>query len=248
MIRDVRASTAILLIVAALTLPPTAQAFLLASAWMLPHLFPSMFMPATPQRRIAWCRFQPFALMFVVLSVLIQGIFGPDPRFDLVMVRFSAEGMETGLEISLRAILILTGILAALMPMRPLEMSHWLTKLGLPAGIPVAILLSLQMVEDLPETVRRIRRAQRSRGLRLEGSLPARLRAFRFLITPVVMRSLEGSIERATALQLRGLLDPLPRESAAPRSGAIGIVLLLLAIGLIIIRILEWLRPLPSIV
>jgi energy-coupling factor transporter transmembrane protein EcfT len=157
------------------------------------------------------------------------------------------EGLETGLTISLRTILILTGIFVTLMSMEPLALAHWLTRMRLPVGIPVAILLSLQLVEDLPDTIRRIRAAQRSRGLRVEGSLAMRLRALRFLITPVVMRSLEGALERATALQLRGLLEPLPLDQRSPAFASLGILLAVIAVLLIAYRILEWTGYLPPI-
>lgn len=247
MIRDVRAGAALLMFAAAATLPPMAQAILLAVAWMLPHLLPSVFSPATPQRWEAWRRLHVFAMLFVIVSVVVQGVFGPGPRLEIPMVPLSVEGLETGLGISLRAVLVLTGIFVTLMSMEPLELAHWLTRLRLPIGIPVAILLSLQLVEDLPETIRRIRSAQRSRGLRIEGNLPTRLRALRFLITPVVMRSLEGSLERATALQLRGLLEPLPLERRRTPFGTLGFLLGMSAVLLILYRILVWTGHLPPI-
>lgn len=247
MIRDVRAGTALFLFAAAITLPPLAQSVLLGLAWVLPYLLPSAFTPSTSQRWDAWHRFQLFALFFVIASVLIQGVFGTEPHLAIPLVPLSAEGLETGLEISLRAILFLTGIFVMLMPMQPLELAHWLLRLRLPVGIPVAILLSLHLVEDLPETVRRIRSAQRSRGLRIDGSLAARLRALRFLVTPVVMRTLEGSLERATALQLRGLLEPMPLVTRPADLGGLGIGLTVAAILLVLYRILAWLGLLPSI-
>ncbi len=247
MIRDVRAGTAFFLAIAALTLPPMAQAVILVAAWMLPHLVPSVFTPVTPQRQFAWTRFQPFAVVFVILSVLMQGIFGPEPHLKDPLLPLSAEGMEFGLIVSLRAVLVLTGVLVMTMPMPPLELAHVLSYLRLPVGIPVAILLSLQLVEDLPDIVRRIRRAQHSRGVRLDGSFFVRLKAARYLITPVVMRSLEGSLERASALQLRGLLNPIPFTRSAARYNAFSILLFGLAIILLLIRSFQWLGLLPSI-
>ncbi|MCU0452031.1 MAG: energy-coupling factor transporter transmembrane protein EcfT [Bacteroidetes bacterium] len=247
MIRDVRIGAAIFLVSAAVTLPTIAQAILLATAWMLPHLLPSVFTPATPQRQAAWYRFQLFAVLFVVASVIIQGVFGPEPRLPIPFVQLSGEGLERGLAISLRAILILTGVLAIVLPMQPLQLAEWLTRFRLPVGIPVAILLSLQLVEELPETINRIRGAQRSRGLQLDGPLPIRLRAARFLITPVVMRSLEGSLERATALQLRGLLTPTGQERLPLMHPTAGTFLLGLAFILLLTRVLQWLGYLPSI-
>lgn len=247
MIRDVRVATALVLIVAAFTLSSMMQAILLAVAWVLPYVAPSTFLPATPQRRAAWSRFQPFAVLFVFLSIVIQGTFGEGPRLEVPYAPLSVEGIETGLQISLRAILILTGIFIVLMPLQPLELAHGLTRLRLPVGIPVAVLLSLQLVEDLPETIKSIRRAQHSRGLRIDGTIVGRLRALRYLVTPVVMRSLEGSLERATALQLRGLLQPIPLPQAPARHGTIGALLTLLATLLLILRISQWIGLLPSI-
>lgn len=247
MIRDVRVGTALFLIVAAVALPSMLQAFLLALAWLLPHVAPSIFLPATPQRRTAWARFQPLSVLFVFLSIVIQGAFGEGPRLDVPYVPLAIEGIETGLQISLRAVLILTGIFVMLMPLQPLELAHWLTRLRLPIGIPTAILLSLQMVEDLPETVQGIRRAQRSRGLRIDGSFVARLRGLRYLVTPVVMRSLEGSLERASALQLRGLLQPIPVPPTPTSHGPLGAILVVAAIFLFFLRVLQWIGLLPSI-
>jgi energy-coupling factor transporter transmembrane protein EcfT len=162
-------------------------------------------------------------------------------------VSLSTQGIEVGLQISLRAVLILTGIFVMLLPLQPLELAHWLTRLRLPVGIPAAILLSMQLVEDLPETIRVIRRAQRSRGLRTDGHFASRLRALRFLVTPMVMRSLEGSLERATALQLRGLLEPIPLPPSPARHGIVGAILVALAVFLLILRVLQWTGLLPSI-
>lgn len=247
MIRDVRLGTALFLMVAAVAFPPMLQAVLLAVAWLLPHVAPSSFLPATPQRRAAWARFQPFAVLFVFLSILIQGSFGEGPRLNVAIFSLSVEGIDTGLQISLRAVAILTGILVMLMPLQPLELAQWLTRLRLPVGIPVAILLALQLVEDLPETIQGIRRAQRSRGRRIDGHFLRRLRALRYLVNPVVMKALEGSLERATALQLRGLLQPVPAPPAPGSHGTVGSVLVVLAILLLILRVLQWIGLSPSI-
>jgi energy-coupling factor transporter transmembrane protein EcfT len=247
MIRDLRVGMAAFLVASSLSLPTMLQALLIGGAWMLPHLLPRVFTPSTPQRQSAWNRFQPFSVFFVFLSVTIQGVFGPEPRLEIPAIPLSVEGMELGLSLSLRAILLLTGVLVMMMPMPPLELANWLAFLRLPIGIPIAILLSIQLVEELPEAIQRILRAQRSRGVRLDGTLRGRFRALRFLVTPVVMRTLEHSLERATALQMRGLLSPV-RFDARPRPyGDTGLALVWFAGILLVLRFLQWSALLPSI-
>ncbi len=240
MIKNTRLATGVVLLVSALALPPLVRAALVAVVWMLPSLVPSVFTPATESRRRVWRRFQPYAVLFIVLSVVIQGWFGPEPTFDLYVHSLSVSGMETGLDTALRAILILSAVLVVLLPLRPLELAGVLAGLRLPLGIPVAVLLSLQLIEDMPRTIQRTRAAQRSRGLSFEGGSVARMLALRNLITPVIVRTLEGSLERATALQLRGLTDPILPESEGPAHSRWALVLHGVAVLLFLYWILAW--------
>lgn len=248
MIRDVRLATGAFVLACALALPPIPQALLLAVVWLLPHLGPSVFTPASPSRSTVWAKFQPYSVVFVFLSVVIQGAFGPAPRMEMPLPPLSPEGMEMGLVTSLRAILLLSGVLAVLLPLPPLELAGLLSRLRLPIGLPIAVLLSLLLIEELPRTIRQTRVAQLSRGLDLSGGLLKRIRALRSLLTPLVMRTLEGSLERATALQLRGLTDPIRLEHPPTPLPRLAAVLFALSVLLLIVWILQWTGLLQPII
>lgn len=237
---DLRIATGALLLACALAFPPLVRAVLVALVWLLPTVVPSMFTPATESRWRVWRRFQPYAVLFILLSVAIQGWFGPDPTINASFFSYSVSGMEAGLDTALRAILLLSTVLVVLLPLKPLQLADILARLRLPVGVPVAILLSLQLIEDMPRTIRRTRSAQRSRGLTFDGSFLSRLLALRNLVTPVIVRTLEGSLERATALQLRGLTDPIIPHAEGPSHSRLVSALYVLATIVFVYWILTW--------
>ena len=238
--RDIRIAAGAVFMAAALGLSPLVHALLIAFIWVLPIALPSVFAPSTDSRRRVWIRLQPFAVIFILISVLMQGVFGLPPRLEVPLVPMSVDGMENGLQTSLRAVLVLSTALLVLLPLNPLELAAFLARLRFPLGVPIALLLSLQLVEDLPRTITSTRSAQLSRGLRFDGSPVARFRALRNIITPVIVRTLEVSIERATALHLRGLTQPiLPTPQMLPMSRW-SPILYGIAFLLFVSWILEW--------
>ncbi len=248
MIRDVRLATGAFVLACSLALPPIPQALLLAVVWLLPYVAPTVFTPASYSRRAVWTRFQPYSVVFVFLSVVIQGAFGPAPRMEVPLPPLSPDGMELGLVTSLRAILLLNGVLVVLLPLPALELAGLLSRLRLPIGLPIAVLLSLHLIEELPRSIRQARIAQLSRGVDFSGGYLKRIAALRYLLTPLVLRTLEGSLERATALQLRGLTDPIRLDHPPTLFPRIAVALFAIAALLLIVWILQWTGFLPPII
>ena len=86
------------------------------------------------------------------------------------------------------------------------------------------VVATLDAAGRLGAQARQLREAQRTRGLRVRGSLRNRVRAVPALVLPLMLVSLTEADDRALALETRGLtlpgdrtpLDP-PRDSRADR-------------------------------
>ena len=91
-------------------------------------------------------------------------------------------------------------------------------------GAAFLVVATLDAADRLGEQARRLREAQRTRGVRVTGSLGTRARAMPALIFPLLLASLTEADDRALALETRGMMiqgprtviDP-PRDSAIDR-------------------------------
>jgi len=78
------------------------------------------------------------------------------------------------------------------------------------------VVATLDAAEQLTVHARRLREAQRTRGLRVRGSLAVRIRAVPALILPLILASLTDADDRTLALESRGMTIKGPRTAFDP--------------------------------
>lgn len=105
-----------------------------------------------------------------------------------------------------------------------------------PFGMAFLIVATLDAAARFGEQARRLREAQRTRGLRVHGSLAIRVRALPALVFPLLLASITEADDHALALETRGLtlpgvrtaIDP-PRDTLADRLVRWGMLLMVSA-------------------
>jgi len=187
---------------------------------------------------------------FLLSLLIIQGFFypGKDVLFALGPFRYKAEGIAFALLFSAR---LLVGLGTALLLLLTTRLDHLmlaLTERGLSSRIAYVLVTALQIIPRFQLRGQAIFDAQRSRGLRTEGSLLRRARALMFLIPPLLLSSLMETDARAVALEARGFGRPGPRTSWVILIDSGGQRLVraacgLAALGIIVVRLAGALLP-----
>jgi energy-coupling factor transport system permease protein len=152
-----------------------------------------------------------------LLLFLLQGVLGDAPRIAAPWGgTLSQPGLQWALSQGSRLAVIATASLAfasVFDPHRFLQAAiarHW------PFGLAFLLVATLDAADRLGEQARRLREAQRTRGVRVTGSVPARMRAIPALVFPLLLASLTEADDRALALETRGLMIPGPRTVIDP--------------------------------
>lgn len=90
-----------------------------------------------------------------------------------------------------------------------------------PFGLAFLIVATFDAAARFAEQARRLREAQRSRGLRVRGSLAIRIRAIPALVFPLLLASITEADDHALALETRGLTLAGPRTAIDPPRDAL---------------------------
>jgi energy-coupling factor transport system permease protein len=150
----------------------------------------------------------------VIAVVLVAALTRPGETVLFVLGPFDVtlEGVDFAARITLRLVvmagaLVLFGLTT---PVRAVVAD--LERRGTPPRIVYAIAASLDAVPAMVERGRRIRDAQRARGLDTEGSVGARLRGVRPLAGPAVLGAIHDVEAQALALETRGFGRPGKRH------------------------------------
>jgi energy-coupling factor transport system permease protein len=100
-------------------------------------------------------------------------------------------------------------------------------------------------MDQLPSRIHQIFLAQQARGAPVDAGVIARTRALFSILSPLVLSSIVESIERGTALELRGFLL---RSEVAPRSDArqfqanwLTVLLLVVSFAILAYSVVQWL-------
>lgn len=150
-----------------------------------------------------------FGFVFIILlSILvIQGMFMPRNRtlaFQVGSLNFYQEGLSYAFLLCMRVIDIMSAFMLLVLTTKPDELVQALVEKGLSPRIGYVINSVLQIIPQMSARLEKIKDAQRSRGMVMEGRLFTRMKAFFPLIGPVVMNSFIETKERAMALEVRG--------------------------------------------
>ena len=152
-----------------------------------------------------------------LLLFVLQGVFGEGERIAAPWGgTLSQPGLLWAWSQGTRLAVIATASLAfagSFDPHRFLQAAiarHW------PFGAAFLLVATLDAADRLGEQARRLREAQRTRGVPVTGSLATRARALPALVFPLLLASLTEADDRALALETRGLMLRGPRTATDP--------------------------------
>lgn len=147
-------------------------------------------------------------LPMAVMVVAIQGFFykgNQQVLWQLGALSFCLEGLLKGINLIGTVMVFLGSFYLLLTTTETSQLVASLRRIGLPTKVAYVLLAILSVVPQMQERVKKIRAAQSSRGLPVEGGIRQRLGAFIPLLTPLIMLSLLDSQERGMTLEMRGL-------------------------------------------
>lgn len=152
-----------------------------------------------------------------VLLFLLQGILGDAPRVAAPWGgTLSQSGLRWALSQGSRLAVIATASLAFASGFDPHRFLQAAIARRWPFGAAFLLVATLDAAERLGEQSRRLREAQRTRGVRVTGSIGTRARALPALLFPLLLASLTEADDRALALETRGLMIRGPRTPIDP--------------------------------
>ncbi len=150
---------------------------------------------------------RPAALLALptwALLTVLHGLLGGPPHVALGPVAFSVPGGERALVFGGRLAAILLAFLTALATVAPARLVEAMTARGVRFRSVYLLVSTLTVVPRMRDRVRQIVDAQQCRGLRVGGSVLARVRALGPLVVPLVLSALAEVDEQALALDVRG--------------------------------------------
>ncbi len=190
------------------------------------------------------------AVILVLVAVASFGIWsfsyeGGTEVFRLGPLSVTREGMLFGAGMGLRLdLMVFCGLIfLAVTPVE--ELTHGLTRLGVPFPVGFALSLSFRLAPLFSDTVGSILDAQRARGLIVKGGPISRLRLYVPLFVPVFAGALRRTDQLAAALESKGFGLGVKRGSLVDyRAGYRDVVSLIVVtaiiIALIAVRLLGW--------
>ncbi len=184
---------------------------------------------------------------FVLSLFPIQGFFaqGTHVLFTLGPFSLKVEGLWIAAMLTSRLLVGLGAATLLMLTTRPDHLMQSLVQRGLPGQLAYIVVTALQIIPHFQTRGHSILDAQRSRGLRTEGSPLQRARALSVLVPPLILSSLMETEARAMALEARGFSAPfrktswvLLRDSSWQR--ALRLACLLASLGLLAFRLVAF--------
>jgi len=152
-----------------------------------------------------------------VLLFVLQGVYGEGPRVAAPWGgTLSQSGLQWAWSQGTRLAVIATASLAFASSFDPHRFLQAAIARRWSFGAAFLLVATLDAADRLGGQARRLREAQRTRGIRVTGSLAARARALPALVFPLLLVSLTEADDRALALETRGLTTPGPRTAMDP--------------------------------
>jgi energy-coupling factor transporter transmembrane protein EcfT len=152
-----------------------------------------------------------WALLFVLYALL-----GADPRVAFGPLSLSSPGIARALVLGGRVTAIVLSFLTALATTSPHRLVEAMTARGVPFGRTFLLASTLTILPRMRERAAQILEAQQCRGLRLGGSVLARLRALGPLALPLILGALAEVDEQVLALDVRGAAAGARRTAVDP--------------------------------
>lgn len=236
----------VLLWVCAFTLPWTVQASLCVVLIIGRFTLPSLH-PGSPRSAKAFSRFILYSIVVAILVSLLNAVLVREGAIvaDIFGISLYQEGLLFGARTASRLLLLSFSILLFFVSTPLPDFIQYLQQKGLPPYLALVLLLTLHFLDQLPTRIHQIFLAQQARGAPVDSGMLARTKALFSILSPLVLSSIVESIERGTALELRGFLHrPLQPQAVGPGgSHADWLTLLVLSLALVLLTysIVQWL-------
>lgn len=185
------------------------------------------------------------AAPFWILLFVMHGLLGADSRLPAPWGgTYSATGLAWALEQGSRLGVIITASLAFAAEFDPHRFLQATIARRWPFGVAFLVVATLDAAARFSEQARQLREAQRTRGLRVQGSLLVRARAIPALIFPLLLAVITEADDHALALETRGLTMPGIRTAIDPPRDSLADHLVRWAMLLLVLVAIAW-RILP---
>lgn len=154
-----------------------------------------------------------------VLLFVLQGMLGEAPRIAAPWGgTLSQPGLAWSLSQGSRLAVIATASLGFASVFNPERFLQAAIACGWPFGAAFLLVSTFDAADRLAAQARQLREAQRTRGVRVTGSIGHRIRALPALVFPLLLASLTEADDRALALETRGLMLRGRRAAIDPPS------------------------------
>ncbi|MEP0823669.1 MAG: hypothetical protein HRF44_12555 [Ignavibacterium sp.] len=203
--------------------------------------------PFRPLAQASGRRFLPVFLSLVLLAfvmTIVNGLLLQEGKVFIVAgLPLYEAGIRFGVKTGSRLLLIATSLLVFFGSVTIPHLASSLHRAGLPTQIVMTVLLTVHFLETIPERITRIFSAQEARGAPVRSRLDRRLKSFLSILSPLILSGIVESIDRGTALELRGYHAGTRLEfEGGGESRLSGIGRLFIVLSLIVI-ILPWVLP-----
>jgi energy-coupling factor transport system permease protein len=197
-----------LLWVCAFTLPWELQIGLCMVLVIARFVIPA-FRPLSQRSAAAFSKFIIYSIAVAVFIVFLNALFIRNGSVVATLLGFSfyEDGLLFGLRTASRLILLSFSVLMFFISTPLTVFIDYLQSKGLPPYLVLMLLLTLHFLDHLPSRIHQIFLAQQARGAPVDAGVVSRTKALLSILSPLVLSSIVESIERGTALELRGFLS-----------------------------------------
>ncbi|WP_127848991.1 energy-coupling factor transporter transmembrane component T [Lacticaseibacillus hulanensis] len=171
----------------------------------------SVFLVLAARIQAKALRLIEFSLFLIATIVLIQGLLYPFNRTVLLTVfhlRFYKEGLLYALMLSSRLLSIIFVTSFFIFTTTITENATYLEQIGVPYHTVYVLISVCYILPQINKNMRHIQVAQRARGVNPQSNIAEQVRAIIPILVPLITKTLMQSVERSTALQLRGFSNP----------------------------------------
>ncbi|WP_155287625.1 energy-coupling factor transporter transmembrane component T [Lacticaseibacillus zhaodongensis] len=152
-----------------------------------------------------------FSLLLIATIVVIQGLLYPLNQTVAVTIfglHFYREGLLYALMLSSRLLSIIFVTSFFIFTTTIGENTHYLEQIGVPYHTVYVLISVCYILPQINQNMHHIQVAQRARGVNPQSNVAQRVRAIVPILVPLITKTLMQSVERSTALQLRGFNNP----------------------------------------
>lgn len=206
------------------------------------------FRPVSQRSAAAFSKFILYSIAVAILIVSLNALFIKSGSMIGSVLGFSfyEDGLLFGLRTASRLILLSFSILMFFISTPLTVLIGYLQNKGLPPYLVLMLLLTLHFLDQLPSRIHQIFLAQQARGAPVDAGVISRTKALVSILSPLVLSSIVESIERGTALELRGFLSRPSAERQSElvetRVNLLTVCFYLMSIAIIVYSIYRWLN------